>query len=431
MGPLRRGRSAARHAADAEDLLCPLCLELPASDVHCCTNGHNFCADCLGQHRESGYAGSAKCPSCRVALGDGTPLRNRDAERRISLLPGACDGCGLGMLRKDLAAHTAACPDVRVECPFPGCKWEGARRDLAAHTEASREVHLSIALGQQKRLLAAERILASVSVDVVVELFPASAAEEDWQGSVHGRAVHRKHIGCSLMQPVVAQPGFARFCAEHEVVLPDCAVSMLIHREDGLARLSSLEDLSKSLLDLGVDNSTVMVGVRIAAPNVRYPAVGAELTLRVVTHDLTEIFFKCKFDTKLSKLMDAFCQRQGVARSAAIFVFDGEPLAANMAPKDYEMEDGDIIDVVTPGHPEYAQQLARLTALGLGTDGPPDQAGASIFAQAVAAGEQAALEWRDRRAAEEARAGSASDTRRQRNPRSRRAGSSSRSSRSR
>ena len=123
-------------------------------------------------------------------------------------------------------------------------------------------------------------------------------------------------------------------------------------------------------------------------------------------------------------------QRQGVARSAAIFVFDGEPLAANMAPKDYEMEDGDIIDVVTPGHPEYAQQLARLTALGL-ADGPPDQAGASIFAQAVAAGEQAALEWRDRRAAEEARAGSASDTRRQRNPRSRRAGSSSRSSRSR
>uniref|UniRef100_A0A7S3RSH1 RING-type domain-containing protein n=1 Tax=Emiliania huxleyi TaxID=2903 RepID=A0A7S3RSH1_EMIHU len=304
MGPLRRGRSAARHAADAEDLLCPLCLELPASDVHCCTNGHNFCADCLGQHRESGYAGSAKCPSCRVALGDGTPLRNRDAERRIALLPGACDGCGLGMLRKDLAAHTAACPDVRVECPFPGCKWEGARRDLAAHTEASREVHLSIALGQQKRLLAAERILASVSVDVVVELFPASAAEEDWQGSVHGCAVHRKHIGCSLMQPVVAQPGFARFCAEHEVVLPDCAVSMLIHREDGLARLSSLEDLSKSLLDLGVDNSTVparpvcracvngvssqrpavsqvMVGVRIAAPNVRYPAVAAELTLKV------------------------------------------------------------------------------------------------------------------------------------------------------
>mmetsp|Transcript_9006 Transcript_9006/g.28481 ORF Transcript_9006/g.28481 Transcript_9006/m.28481 type:complete len:436 (+) Transcript_9006:41-1348(+) len=435
MGPLRRGRSAARHASDAEDLLCPLCLELPASDVHCCTNGHKFCADCLGQHRESGYAGSAKCPSCRVALGDGTPLRNRDAERRIALLPGACDGCGLGMLRKDLAAHTAACPDVRVECPFPGCKWEGARRDLAAHTEASREAHLSIALGQQKRLLAAERILASVSVDVVVELFPASAAEEDWQGS-SGRAVHRKHIGCSLMQPVVAQNGFARFCAEHEVVLPDCAVSMLIHREDGLARLSSLEDLSKSLLDLGVDNSTVMVGVRIAAPNVRYPAVVAELTLKVVTQDLTEIFFKCKFDTKLSKLMDAFCQRQGVARSAAIFVFDGEPLAANMAPKDYEMEDGDVIDVVTPGHPEYAQQLARLTAMGLGTDGPPDQAGASIFTQAVAAGavgggEQAVIEWRDRRAAEAARAGSASDTRRQRNPRTGRAGSSSRSRRSR
>ena len=78
---------------------------------------------------------------------------------------------------------------------------------------------------------------------------------------------------------------------------------MLIHREDGLARLSSLEDLSKSLLDLGVDNSTVpgravctacvngvssqrpavsqvMVGVRIAAPNVRYTAV-TELTLKV------------------------------------------------------------------------------------------------------------------------------------------------------
>jgi len=100
------------------------------------------------------------------------------------------------------------------------------------------------------------------------------------------------------------------------------------------------------------------------------------------------------------------------------------------------MEDGDVIDVVTPGHPEYAQQLARLTAMGLGTDGPPDQAGASIFTQAVAAGavgggEQAVIEWRDRRAAEAARAGSASDTRRQRNPRTGRAGSSSRSRRSR
>ena len=38
-----------------------------------------------------------------------------------------------------------------------------------------------------------------------------------------------------------------------------------------------------------------------------------QLNLKVVTQDGNEIFFKCKMTTPLQKLMNAFCNRQGVA----------------------------------------------------------------------------------------------------------------------
>ena len=44
--------------------------------------------------------------------------------------------------------------------------------------------------------------------------------------------------------------------------------------------------------------------------------------------------------------MNAFCQRQGVAINSVRFLFDGERLSANQTPRELEMEDGDVIDVM-------------------------------------------------------------------------------------
>jgi len=71
-----------------------------------------------------------------------------------------------------------------------------------------------------------------------------------------------------------------------------------------------------------------------------------QLNLKVVTQDGNEIFFKCKMTTPLQKLMQAFCNRQGVALNSVRFLFDGQRLSANQTPQELEMEDGDVIDVM-------------------------------------------------------------------------------------
>ena len=70
------------------------------------------------------------------------------------------------------------------------------------------------------------------------------------------------------------------------------------------------------------------------------------LNLKVVTQDGNEIFFKCKAQTALNKLMNAFCQRQGVNLNAVRFIFDGSRINSSQTPEDLEMEDGDVIDVM-------------------------------------------------------------------------------------
>lgn len=71
-----------------------------------------------------------------------------------------------------------------------------------------------------------------------------------------------------------------------------------------------------------------------------------DLTLECHSRALTTVFFKCKPDTKLEKLMRAFCQRQGVAMESVRFLFDGNRIRENQTPNELEMEDGDSIDVV-------------------------------------------------------------------------------------
>ena len=55
---------------------------------------------------------------------------------------------------------------------------------------------------------------------------------------------------------------------------------------------------------------------------------------------------RCKKTTALSKLMNAFCQRQGVNLNAVRFLFDGTRINSDQTPEGLEMEDGDVIDVM-------------------------------------------------------------------------------------
>jgi len=71
-----------------------------------------------------------------------------------------------------------------------------------------------------------------------------------------------------------------------------------------------------------------------------------QLSLKVVTQDGNEIFFKCKMTTPLQKLMTAFCNRQGVGNQSVRFLFDGQRINPSQTPQELEMEDGDVIDVM-------------------------------------------------------------------------------------
>lgn len=55
--------------------------------------------------------------------------------------------------------------------------------------------------------------------------------------------------------------------------------------------------------------------------------------------------FKIKRHTPLSKLMKAYCERQGLSMRQIRFRFDGQPINETDTPAQLEMEDEDTIDV--------------------------------------------------------------------------------------
>ncbi|KAL9103797.1 MAG: hypothetical protein Q9163_001206 [Psora crenata] len=64
-----------------------------------------------------------------------------------------------------------------------------------------------------------------------------------------------------------------------------------------------------------------------------------------VTDNNNEVFFKIKRTTALSKLMNAFCERQGKTPSSVRFLFDGARVNPSDSPDSLEMADGDTLEV--------------------------------------------------------------------------------------
>jgi len=281
-------------------------------------------------------------------LGD-EPVRNWEAEKKISLLPGQCAGCGTGMLRKNLAVHEATCQDVVVECPFPGCSVRVARRDLASHMSAAGEAHAELAQATYKRLQAAERALTALGLPVDIFLY---TARDLAAGNLAGRALATGSLELTIMTPLAEQDEFLEFFAANGLELAQCTVSV---------------DTSKSPFELGVDTlSEIFVGAETLPVELQHMedreegGVGEavsryleslqqpQINLKVVTPDGSEIFFKCRENTQMRKLIDAFCNRNGLRSSEVRFLFDGERIAPHQTPADLGMEDGDVIDAVHP-----------------------------------------------------------------------------------
>ncbi|QPG99233.1 hypothetical protein C2857_001263 [Epichloe festucae Fl1] len=74
------------------------------------------------------------------------------------------------------------------------------------------------------------------------------------------------------------------------------------------------------------------------------PASSEHLNIKV-TDNNNEVFFKIKRSTKLEKLMNAFCERQGKSISSVRFLFDGTRVQPTDTPDALEMTDGDTLEV--------------------------------------------------------------------------------------
>ncbi|EGD76005.1 SMT3 protein [Salpingoeca rosetta] len=69
------------------------------------------------------------------------------------------------------------------------------------------------------------------------------------------------------------------------------------------------------------------------------------VNLKVNSQDGTTVQFKIKTTTQLKKLMDTFCQRQGLNKASVRFLFDGQAIKEKDTPALLEMENNDVIDV--------------------------------------------------------------------------------------
>ena len=120
----------ASRPADDSPYECAICLSIPDDEVHQCSNGHFFCADCLETHRATANGG--RCPTCRTSLTD-SPIRCRAAELGIGQLPTICQHCATNFSRAELKEHSCSLEPTVCDAAAAGCAWQGVRRDREAH----------------------------------------------------------------------------------------------------------------------------------------------------------------------------------------------------------------------------------------------------------------------------------------------------------
>ncbi|NXH82306.1 SUMO3 protein, partial [Edolisoma coerulescens] len=74
-------------------------------------------------------------------------------------------------------------------------------------------------------------------------------------------------------------------------------------------------------------------------------AENEHVDLKVAGQDGSVVQFRKKRHSPLSKLMKAYCCRQGLSMRQIIFLFDGQPIKEADTPAQMEKEDKDMIEV--------------------------------------------------------------------------------------
>ena len=70
------------------------------------------------------------------------------------------------------------------------------------------------------------------------------------------------------------------------------------------------------------------------------------ISIKLMAQDGAEVHHKIKTTAQLGTVFNSYCQRQGVARNTVRFIFGGNHSFDWHTPKEIDLEDGDIIDVV-------------------------------------------------------------------------------------
>ncbi|CZT44356.1 uncharacterized protein RSE6_04513 [Rhynchosporium secalis] len=77
------------------------------------------------------------------------------------------------------------------------------------------------------------------------------------------------------------------------------------------------------------------------------PDLKAEsLEVKIKDQNESETIFKIKKTTNFSKVFDAYCSRQGLARLTVRFLLDGTRIQDHDTPESLDIEDGDMIDAM-------------------------------------------------------------------------------------
>ncbi|KAH7102439.1 ubiquitin-like protein [Auriculariales sp. MPI-PUGE-AT-0066] len=76
------------------------------------------------------------------------------------------------------------------------------------------------------------------------------------------------------------------------------------------------------------------------------PGPNDSISIKVMTSQGEEVFFKIKRSTKLSKLQGAYANKVGKDVSSIRFLYEGNRLNDDDTPHTLDMEDGDTIDVM-------------------------------------------------------------------------------------
>ena len=104
--------------------------------------------DLAGHLAESCALEPVECPNAAAGCSESVPRRDvaLHASETCDYREISCGFCDALLMVRDLLEHHGSCPQVEVECPFPGCEERMAREEVEQHVASSGAVHLQGAL---------------------------------------------------------------------------------------------------------------------------------------------------------------------------------------------------------------------------------------------------------------------------------------------